>query len=225
MKLNTSSTPEAQVYGDIASNRVSIDVKNLDFITQILSSNLYSKPLNSFLREIVSNAVDSHKEAGTTDPIILDIGKANGKYYIRVQDFGTGISRERFNAIYKFIGSSTKRDSDEFIGSFGLGKFSALSVSDSCTITSVYNGEKVKYLMYKDGMAINIDEVSSEPTKDRNGVEVYVQPNVEIDYSRLKSCLQDLAFFDNVYINLNLKEQNSGYYSYLEKIRLIDWIL
>lgn len=214
MKLNTSSAPEAQVYGDIASNRVSIDVKNLDFITQILSSNLYSKPLNSFLREIVSNAVDSHKEAGTTDPIILDIGKANGKYYIRIQDFGTGISRERFNQIYKFIGSSTKRESDDYIGSFGLGRFSALSVSDSCTITSVYNGEKVKYLMYKDGMAINIDELSSEKTTERNGIEVYVQPNVEIDYSRLKSCLQDLAFFDNVYINLNLKEQNSGYYSY-----------
>lgn len=95
-----------------------------------------------------------------------------------------------------------------------LGRFSALSVSDSCTITSVYNGEKVKYLMYKDGMAINIDELSSEKTTERNGIEVYVQPNIEIDYSRLKSCLQDLAFFDNVYINLNLNEQNSGYYSY-----------
>jgi len=214
MKLNTSVAPEAQVYGDVSSNRVSIDVKNLDFITQILSSNLYSKPLNSFLREIISNAVDSHKEAGTKDPIILDIGKSNGKYYIRIQDFGTGISRERFNAIYKFIGSSTKRDSDEFIGSFGLGKFSTLSVSDSCTITSICDGEKVKYLMYKDGMAINIDEVSAEPTKERNGVEVYVQPNIEIDYSRLKEALMDLAFFDNVYINLNLNEAFPQYYSY-----------
>lgn len=120
MKLNTSVAPEAQVYGDVSSNRVSIDVKNLDFITQILSSNLYSKPLNSFLREIISNAVDSHKEAGTKDPIILDIGKANGNYYIRIQDFGTGISRERFNQIYKFIGSSTKRESDDYIGSFGI---------------------------------------------------------------------------------------------------------
>jgi len=120
MKLNTSVAPEAQVYGDVSSNRVSIDVKNLDFITQILSSNLYSKPLNSFLREIISNAVDSHKEAGTTDPIILDIGKSSGKLYIRIQDFGTGISRERFDEVYKFIGSSTKRESDEFIGSFGI---------------------------------------------------------------------------------------------------------
>ena len=68
--------------------------------------------------------------------------------------------------------------------------------------------------MYKDGMAINIDEVSSENTTERNGVEVYVQPTEDIDYSKLRNALQDLAFFDNVYINLNFVEPRQEYYSY-----------
>jgi hypothetical protein len=69
-----------QTYGDVQQNKVSIDPRNAEHIISILSSNLYSNPKESFLRETISNAVDSHKEAGTTDPIIL-LFKANGSKF------------------------------------------------------------------------------------------------------------------------------------------------
>lgn len=115
MKIN-SSQENVTVIGDVKKFKTSIDPRNLEFITTLLSSNLYSDPEQSFIREIVSNAWDSHVEAGTTDiPVII---KFSGDS-ISIRDYGTGLSPERFEEIYCNIGSSTKRESNEFIGGFG----------------------------------------------------------------------------------------------------------
>lgn len=121
MKLNTELSHEAEYLGDVQENRVGIDKSNLDFITTLLTSNLYSKPLESFLRETVANAYDSHVEAGTEEPILLLIEDASGykTYRISIRDYGVGVSPERFDKIYRNIGSSTKRESNDYIGMFG----------------------------------------------------------------------------------------------------------
>ena len=108
--------------GDIQENEVGIDARNLSHIITILSSNLYSNPEESFLRETISNAWDSHVEASSTEPIVLSILKNTTNpnlCTISIRDFGTGISPDRFKEIYLNIGSSTKRDSNSYIGAFG----------------------------------------------------------------------------------------------------------
>lgn len=218
MIVNTEVCRTAEYIGDIQENTVGIDKENVNFITSLLTSNLYSNPLESFFRETVSNAHDSHVESGSTHPIILLIEETPtntnsfyGNYYtsestytFSIRDYGVGVSPERFEKIYKNIGSSTKRESNDFIGMLGIGRFSCLSCANVANINSYYNGIKYSYMMYKNGNGINIDKVSEDVGDYKNGLEVSVSTAASV--KDIEIALNKLCFFDN----LKVVEKNVG---------------
>lgn len=191
-----------QIYGDVQTNKISFKEENVDFIMSILSSNLYSNPIGSLIREYVSNAEDSHREAGIDDPILVTLDKNDydDNFFFSVQDFGVGISPDRFEDVFINLASSTKRESNTYIGMWGLGRLSGLSYSSQVNITSVYNGTKTYYLMYKDGNKIFIDNLGSEETEDRNGVTITIPVNKNDLNSFSKEIVKQLSFFEKVYV-------------------------
>lgn len=209
MILNTKLSHDAEYLGDVQENRVGIDKSNLDFITTLLTSNLYSKPLESFFRETVANAYDSHVEAGTNEHILILIQDTNQykTYKISIRDYGTGVSPERFDKIYKNIGSSTKRQSNDFIGMFGIGRFSCLSCADVAHITSYYNGKKYSYVMYKNGGGINIDQLSVTESDFKNGLEVSIEKYIYYDNDLVKA-IRGLCLFDRLHISYKGNNHN-----------------
>ena len=211
MILNKEQAQEAEYIGDIQEHRVGIDKENVNFITTLLTSNLYSFPLASFLRETVANAQDSHVEAGSTDKILLLIQDTKGySYRISIRDYGTGVSPEKFNTIYKNIGSSTKRESNDYIGMFGIGRFSCLACADTAHITSYYQGKRYSYIMYKNGGGINIDQVSVVDTDAKDGLEVSLETEI---YSKdtLRSALKYLSLFDSLFVSYKGARSEFGY--------------
>ena len=198
--------------GDTKEYKTTIDVENLDFIASLLSSNLYSDPEASFIREIVSNGWDSHVEAGNTDtPILVKVSRSNGSYYsydITIRDYGTGLSKEDFENIYCKIGTSTKRLSNNYLGCFGIGKFSTMAVSKVAYITSYFDGVARFYIMTKDGNEITTNLMSETPTTEHNGLEVTVKNVGNID--RYKRAINALIFFPNVYVDGITTEVNDA---------------
>lgn len=200
---------QATVIGEIQNNRVGIDVNNINFITSLLTSNLYSLPIESFLRETIANAWDSQVEANNTNtPILVRITKIEDTddATISIRDYGTGLSPQRFNEIYKNIGSSTKRDSNNYIGCLGIGRFSCLSVSNTVSIKSYYNGKCYSYLMYKDGETLNIDLLNTIDTQYNNGVEISVRvENVFYERTHIIKGLALLCYFEQIYVDTDVQ--------------------
>lgn len=208
----TQIKSDVAITGDYKSNDVGIDAKNMNFITTILTSNLYSHPIQSFFREIVSNAWDSHVEAGNADtPIIIRMRKDNSlgtdDISITIRDFGVGLSPERFDTIYRNIGSSTKRESNEYIGMLGLGRFVPLAITDTVSIKSFYNGQCYSYLMYKDGDTIKIDLLNTIETTAENGVEVSVNLSYTWDnIIKIRASILLLSYFEKLYIDCKVND-------------------
>ena len=69
--------------------KMSLDLDSAQVLMQMLSKNLYSDSIGSTIRECASNALDSHRRAGSDKPIIVSF-KRNDKadtYEFAVEDY------------------------------------------------------------------------------------------------------------------------------------------
>jgi len=115
---------------------------------RMLSSGLYSDKPAAVLREIACNAADAHVEYGTPDlPIEVKLpNRIDNQFYVK--DWGPGLSHEDVMHLYTTYFESTKQDSNDYTGAFGLGSKSPFSYVDSFSIVSVHGGVERTYSAY-----------------------------------------------------------------------------
>jgi hypothetical protein len=163
-----------------------------------LSDNLYSNKIGSLVREICSNAKDSHTEAGYPErPFTVHL-PCSLEPWFSVQDTGVGMSQEQIFKVFAIYFSSTKDFSNCSIGGYGIGAKTPFVYTDSFTIESVFNGKLGTYTAYlgKDGSP-QISLFQEIPTDQPNGVTVKVPTLRSADHDSFRQELKSqLRFFE-----------------------------
>lgn len=154
-----------------------------------LMDGLYSRKIEAFCREILTNAFDSHCEAGTPErkfdvwvPTIFD-------KRLRVRDYGVGMTHEQVMTRYSTLFDSTKDQSDEFVGMLGLGSKSPFAYTDGFSLRC-WDGEECRtYSAYLGpGGVPQISLAARVPSSEPRGVEVGIPVKRE-DFDEILQCL------------------------------------
>jgi hypothetical protein len=163
---------------------------------RILSDNMYQDKIGSIVREISCNALDSHMMAGNTETPFLIHLPDQFEPWFTVRDYGTGMSPSMVKDVFCSYGESTKDQSNDSIGAFGLGAKTPFAYTDQFNIVSIFNGTMYAYSAFynSDGLP-EIVLMAETPTTEHNGVEIKlaVKP---ADFRRFHDAVRDqLRFF------------------------------
>jgi hypothetical protein len=200
-EITTKSSREHDRY------RMEIDDDHMRHIMDMMSD-MYENPVKAVIREYSTNALDSHRAAGNTDPVRITLPTAL-KPNLKIQDWGLGLDLDGLINVYRKYGASTKRDSNDQVGGFGIGAKSAFTVADQYTVIGVKNGVRTSVLFTRNddgdadmrvlgqknvdepnGVTVNIPIADNHPAYVREAAEIFSHwdpstydcPGVEIPY-------------------------------------------
>ncbi len=164
----------------------------------------YKDPIGSIVREITSNAIDATNEANVDKPVIVTL--THSKFI--VEDFGVGISPERVHNYFDF-NKSTKRNSVNQIGMFGLGAKCVFSYRDDLTIRTRYNKKEYNYLQFIDEMGMpSYKLISTKNTSKPNGTKIEIDIKTNYDIRLFSKNIKNLIYAKMVYIDDRTRNNN-----------------
>lgn len=180
--------------GTNVGGEVTVASINMDgFAFQALSGkNLYKNLVKAIVRELSTNGIDSHIEAGKDDPIFVHLPTAEEPWFA-VRDEGIGLDDYGVRNVFLTFFGSTKRENNELIGAYGLGSKSPLGYSDNFTVTAIKDGVKRMFVIFKNESGCPAIKMLAEmATTEANGVEVKVPVVDSWDYSEFHTAAADV---------------------------------
>jgi len=147
-------------------------------LAELMSNSVYQDKFGSIVREVVSNAVDANAEVSSTQRVQVtlvnkkSLSHAVGEF--RVRDFGPGISPDRIENIFTQYFASTKRDTNDQIGGFGIGAKSPFAYSPVFQVITHINGVCRQYLLEKSSSDRTCSLINTGETTESNGTEIVI---------------------------------------------------
>ncbi len=193
MKLHNDAAPVQVVGGGVAGN-FSIAANGKAF--RVLSDTLYADKIGSIVRELSCNAYDAHVACGKqSQPFEIHFPDEFEPWF-SVKDYGIGLSPDDITNVFTVYFQSTKDNSNDSIGAFGLGAKTPFSYTDQFTVTSIKDGVMSIYSAFiaQNGMPC-ITKMHDEPHVGCNGVEIKMSVKRE-DYRKFSEAISNqLRFF------------------------------
>ncbi len=144
----------------------------------MLSTSLYSNKERAVLYEIGANCVDAHALNGNQDrPFELSIPTRLDSN-IRFRDFGPGLDESSVYSLLTTYGESTKADSNDFIGAYGIGSKSPAAVTSTWNVISTHQGVEKEYMVFIDGRGVpSLTKIREQESDNDSGIEVIIPVN------------------------------------------------
>jgi hypothetical protein len=140
----------------------------------VLSDRLYSNKILAVVRELSTNASESHIEAGNKDIPFDVLLPSNIDPNFVIRDYGLGLSHEDCMSLYRTYFKSTKSDKNTVGGCLGLGSKSPFAYTDSFSVVSYFNGMKRFYSGVRTTNGPEFNFMHEEETDEPNGIQVSV---------------------------------------------------
>ena len=219
MKLQSSSAAvDVKTNMQMTSIKAELAQDKLHKMWDLLQSP-YRDPIASLIREYVSNCFDSHIEAGVDTPVYVTLEEDQSGWYWACEDFGVGLSEDRCKNIFMKYLTSTKEETNDQIGAFGMGSKSGLGYTDVVHIRTRFDGTEYKYMLHKTTDAPTLALMDSYPTDKRNGtqIKIYLKDHWDETDKFIRKTKQQLTYFDNVHYAGKLDAQNEDFVIYKGK--------
>tara|TARA_Y100000389_G_C17464356_1_gene524266 strand:- start:8 stop:2497 length:2490 start_codon:yes stop_codon:yes gene_type:complete len=226
MKLQNLTSEKTETLNLNSKKKFTVDTSN-QMIVSILRDKLYSNKVAAVCREVASNSRDANREVGKGElPITINISSSNSlldeECSISFKDSGLGISPSRIDNVFLKYGSSTKRDSNNQTGGFGIGAKTPFAYTNEFLISTISEENGVRLhnvyqslISNEGGQEVSqLILVSSMETTEETGTEIIVPIKGEDRNEFLQECLkatslwevQPTIMYENEKSNLEIKE-------------------
>lgn len=204
MKQQAYRNNVEHIGGNIKSIGFSIDANASVF--QMLTSDVYNDPIKANIREWSTNACDACLEAGVAVNFDVHLPTLSEPTFF-VRDYGTGLSPEDVEGLFSTLGASTKRNSNIFNGTLGIGRMAGLAVADAFTVESYFNGKLYSYVIsMQNGEPVTLP-LGEEDTTEPNGLKLSVAVEAS-DFQTYREKASEVYIYFDHKPNLNISDVN-----------------
>jgi len=188
---------------------------------ELVASN-YSNPIKAFIRELSTNAYEAHQLNGNENkPFDVYLPTIKNLSFV-IRDYGPGLSPEEIYEIYTVLFCSTKDQSDDFDGCFGIGSKSPFAYVKNApfAVTSISGGKKYYYTAYlgAEGEPC-LDLLHTIDTTEPSGMEIEV-PVRAGDVQRIHNEAASVYSWFEVKPNIKRKAYELTYFNHKEDVVL-----